>query len=122
MRHVRRYDGKRSTGDAVFKMETEISAQRKCQLVGMVGVLGDTIGRIGARGHVEDPQAAALPECNSPCRHRVHGATLQPRRLRNKRRQTLTEVKRNEFAITETEDNAIAAAAIIGDRRSPVIG
>ena len=38
------------------------------------------------------------------------------------RRQTLTEFRRREFAITETEDNAIAAAAIIGDRRSPVIG
>ena len=37
-------------------------------------------------------------------------------------RQTLTEFRRKEFAITETEDNAIAAAAIIGDRRSPVIG
>ena len=38
------------------------------------------------------------------------------------RRQTLTEFRRREFAITETEDRAIAAAAIIGDRRSPVIG
>lgn len=36
--------------------------------------------------------------------------------------QTLTEFRRREFAITDTEDNAIAAAAIIGDRRSPVIG
>lgn len=30
--------------------------------------------------------------------------------------------KRKEFAITDADDNAIAAAAIIGDRRSPVIG
>ncbi len=37
-------------------------------------------------------------------------------------RQTLTEVSRREFAITETEDSAIAPAEIIGDRRSPVIG
>lgn len=37
-------------------------------------------------------------------------------------RQTLTEFRRKEFAITETEDKAIAAAAIMGDRRSPVIG
>lgn len=36
--------------------------------------------------------------------------------------QILTDVSRREFAITETDDNAIAAAAIIGDRRSPVIG
>lgn len=36
--------------------------------------------------------------------------------------QISTEFRRSEFAITETEDKAIAAAAIIGDRRSPVIG
>lgn len=40
----------------------------------------------------------------------------------NNRRQTLAEVRRSEFAITDTDDNAIAAAAIIGDKRSPVIG
>lgn len=39
-----------------------------------------------------------------------------------KRRQTLIEVRRREFAITDTEDKAIAPAAIIGDKRSPVIG
>lgn len=38
------------------------------------------------------------------------------------KRQTLTFVRRSEFAITETDDRAIAAAAIIGDKRSPVSG
>lgn len=35
---------------------------------------------------------------------------------------SLTEPRRRELAITETDDNAIAAAAIIGDKRSPEIG
>ena len=136
VRHVGRHDCEGSTGDTVFKMETELTAQGKGQLVGVVCVLGDAIGRVGAGGHIEHPKAAAFPERNSARRHRVHCATIQPRALGNKRRtaakqaalptrkrrQTLTAVRRREFAITETDDKAMAAAAIIGDRRSPVIG
>jgi hypothetical protein len=35
---------------------------------------------------------------------------------------TRTLLNRSAFTITDTDDNAIAAAAMTGERRSPVIG
>lgn len=59
--------------------------------------------------------------CVAPNANGTTGGIADPHRS-PKRYSILTDVSRSEFAITETEDNAIAAAAIIGDNRSPVIG
>jgi hypothetical protein len=66
--------------------------------------------------------AAASRRLQSPRGIEENGRKTALLRLTNAPHQTLTEVRRSEFAITDTDDSAIAAAAIIGDKRSPVIG